>query len=114
MAHDEKMDEGMVKKLMSTMTCSVCGEPYEAANVQILGRREELWFLSVSCKSCHSQGLVAAVIKGGKPQEIITDLSQEEFVRLSGQKAVAGDDILDMHDFLKGFDGDFSSLFPKK
>ncbi|MFQ5827455.1 MAG: hypothetical protein ACE5IA_08885 [Dehalococcoidia bacterium] len=108
------MDESLVKKLMATLKCSVCGQHYEATNVQVLGRREELWFLSVSCLSCHSQGLVAAVIKEGKPQEIITDLTEEEFARLSEQPSVEGDDILEMHTFLKDFDGDFSSLFPKK
>jgi hypothetical protein len=108
------MDESLVKKLMATLKCSVCGQRYEAANVQVLGRREELWFLSVSCLTCHSQGLVAAVIKEGKPQEVITDLTEEEFARLNGQSAVVGDDVLEIHSFLKDFDGDFSTLFPKK
>lgn len=105
------MDEQLVRRLIATIKCSVCGRHYEGENVKILGHRDDLWFLSVSCLSCHTQGLVAVVIKEGKPPYVVTDLTEEEQAKFRGMEAVGADDVLDVHDFLKGFDGDFAHFF---
>lgn len=105
----EAMDDKFIRKLLSNMKCGICGQRYERANINVLGHREDLWFLSVFCPSCKSQGLVAAVIKEGQPPELITDLTAGEQERLSA--AVDSDDLLNIHSFLREFDGDFVSLF---
>lgn len=107
------MHEGFLKRLMATMKCSVCGQRYEATNVNVLGHQEELWFLSVFCSSCHSHGLVAAVVKEGKSPETATDLTETEHYRSSDSEDIGVDDALDMHNFLRDFQGDFASLFDK-
>jgi hypothetical protein len=106
------MDDKFIKKLLSNMKCSVCGKHYEPSNINVLGHREDLWFISVFCPSCKSQGLVAAVVKEGKAPEVITDLRDGEESRFS--VAVDSDDVLDMHSFLKEFDGDFGALLPEE
>ena len=105
------MDDRFMRKIMATLKCGVCGQHYEASNVHILGHRDDLWFLSVFCNHCRSHGLVAAVIKEGKTAEVITDLSEEEWGRVAEGEVVGADDVLDVHEFLKGFNGDFSKLF---
>jgi len=106
------MDERFIKKLLSNMKCGVCGQHYEPANIKVLEHREDLWFLSVYCPGCKSQGLVAAVIREGKAPEIVTELTEVEKNKLS--TPIDSDDVIDMHTFLKDFGGDFSSLFSKK
>ncbi len=106
------MDDRFIKKLLSNMKCSVCGRHYEASNINVLGHRDNLWFISVYCPSCKSQGLVAAVVKEGKAPEIISDLTEAEAGRYSA--LVDSDDVLNMHSFLKEFDGDFVSLLSDK
>ena len=91
------------------MKCGVCGKRYEAANINVLGHREDLWFLSVFCGSCKSQGLVAAVIQEGRLTEAITDLTEAEVSRMSDP--VTSDDLIDVHTYLQEFDGDFGELF---
>lgn len=105
------MDEPQVKKLLSSLKCGVCGQRYRIQNLQVLGHRDELWFLNVSCTACGSQGMMAAVVKESRAYPVITDLSPEELERFGTTPAITGDDILDMHHFLKDFDGDFSRLF---
>jgi hypothetical protein len=107
------MDEKYIRRMMSTMKCSVCGERYESGNISVLGHRDDVWFLSVFCPSCHSQGLVAAVINDSKVPQVVTDLTQGEKAKFGTGNGVEADDILDIHDFLKGFDGDFSKLFAR-
>jgi hypothetical protein len=106
------MDEKFIKKLLSNMKCGVCGQHYEPANISILEHREDLWFLSVYCPGCKSQGLVAAVIREGKVNKVITELTEAEKSKFS--TPIGSDDVIDMHTFLKDFSGDFSSLFSKK
>ncbi len=105
------MDDYLVKELMTTVNCAVCGRRYEAVDVNIVYHQHELWFISVSCQSCHTKGLVAALIKDGEKARLVTDLTEEEMVRFKEATPVSADDVLDVHRFLEGFEGDFSSLF---
>lgn len=106
------MDDKFIKKILATMKCGMCGHLYSSGNINILGHKEDLWFLSVFCPSCKSQGLVAAVVKeGSKSPEVITELTPEEIAGFSAP--LTSDDVINMHTFLSDFDGNFSSLFAK-
>ena len=61
-----------------------------------------------------SQVLVATVIRRGKAPEVITDLSATELAKFGKNNRITADDILEMHNFLKDFDGDFGRIFSKR
>jgi len=105
------MEEKLIKKFMTSIKCGVCGQRYEVDNIKVLGHQEDLWFLSVSCSACQAQCLVAAVIKESKTTEVTTDLTEAEWDKFKKMDKLTADEVLDMHSFLKGFDGDFSRLF---
>ncbi len=105
------MEEGLIKRLMASIKSGVCGQRYEVENINVLGHHEDLWFLSASCPACQARCLVAAVIKEGRVPEVTTDLTKAELDRFRNVGRVTGDDVLDMHNFLKGCDGNFSRLF---
>ena len=108
------IEENFIKKLMASIKCSVCEQHYEADNISVLAHQEELWFLRASCSVCHTQCLVAAIItKEGVP-ELVTDLTEAELERFRNVSVPTTDDVLEMHNFLKGFDGNFSRLFHQK
>ena len=108
------VNEGIIKRLMSSIKCTVCGRHYAKDSIKILGQEENLWFLSISCSTCHIRCLVAAVIKENKVPELITDLTDKEREEFQNLDKLTGNDLLDMHTFLKDFDGDFSRLFSRK
>ncbi len=108
------MIEGVIKRLMASMKCSVCGQRYEVDNVDILGHEEDLWFLRVGCLACDVQYLVVAVVREEGVPEIITDLTEVELDKFRNMGVITADETLDIHSFLKGFDGDFSQLFSEK
>ena len=105
------MEEGLIKKLMASIKCDSCGRPYEARNVRVLGHGDGLWFLRVLCSSCHTRCLVAAIIKEDKVPEAVSDLTEAELGKFAVVDVIGADDMLNMHKFLKDFDGDFSRLF---
>ena len=78
--------------------------------MKVLGHDDDVWFVSAYCPTCSSHSLVAAVIKEGPLPDFITDLTDDDFDRFSETEEVTADDVLDIHSFLKEFDGDFSSL----
>lgn len=104
------VNESLIKKLMSSIKCAICGQCYEEDDIKILGHQEDLWFLDVSCPVCHTQCLVAAVIKEDKAPQVTTDLTGAEQEKFRNVDRIIIDEILDMHNFLKNFNGDFSRL----
>jgi len=108
------VEESLIKKLVASVKCSVCGQRYKAGNIDILGHDEDLWFLRISCPACNTEYLVAAIIREDKVAEVITDLTEAELDRFRNMDRLTADDVLDMHGFLKDFDGDFSQLFSRK
>ena len=108
------MEEKLIKKFMTSIKCSVCGQRYGVGDVKVLGHQEDLWFLKVSCSGCQTKCLVAAVIKENETTEVITDLAEAERDKFKKMGKLTADEVLDMHSFLKGFDGDFSLLFNLK
>lgn len=108
------MEERIVKKLMTSVKCSNCGQNYEMRYVKIIGNQDNLWFFQVTCSSCHSRYLIAAVITQNKYPQIISDLTEAEFSKFKSTSVLTADDVLDMHGFLSEFDGDFAKLFSSK
>ena len=105
------MEESLIKKLVAAAKCSICGQSYKAGDIDILGHEDDLWILNVFCPVCDTQYLVAAVIREDKTPELITDLTELEIGKFMNIDRPMPDDMLDMHTFLKDFDGDFSQLF---
>jgi hypothetical protein len=103
--------------------CSVCHRSFEADDVHVLSRKADMWMLMVSCSECHARNFVAAVIGDGDAEAAQLALRRlgEEHVKgsvdiepeLDGEpgEAVDIDDLLEMHEFLQDFDGDFLRLF---
>ena len=105
------MEERLIKRLMASIKCGSCGQHYDTYNIDVLGHNEDLWFLRVLCSSCHTQCLVAAIIKEDKAPEVVTDLTEAELGKFAAVDVVGTDDMLNMHNLLKDFNGDFSRLF---
>ncbi len=107
------MEERNIKRLMASVKCSSCGHNYARHNVRILSRHLGLWFISAYCPSCHNQYLLAVTVDKVKA-EIVTDLTEVEIGRFKKSGVPTADDMLDMHSFLKKFNGDFTELFGRE
>lgn len=108
------MDESNIRKMMASAKCSGCGQRYEIENIEILGHHDDMWFMSVFCVACRAQYLVTAVIDEEGAPERVTDLSTAELEKFRDTENLKVDEVLDMHRFLKKFDGDFSRLFSEE
>jgi hypothetical protein len=110
----QAMREAFLNRLFSMIKCESCGHNYEVAGVEILGHEDNLWLFSTSCSHCQNQGLVAIVVKEGEIGGRVTDLTEAEYERFSRGVVVGVDDVLDMHNFLKGFEGDLTCMLSER
>jgi hypothetical protein len=103
--------------------CSVCHRGFEPDDVHVLSRKSDMWMLLVSCGECQARNFVAAVIGDGDAEEAQLALRRlgEEHVRTRTDiepeddgvpgEPVSVDDVIEIHQFLQEFDGDFEALF---
>jgi hypothetical protein len=106
--------------------CGVCHRSFEPEDVHVLSRKPDFWMMLVQCTDCQAKSFVAAVMKDGDPKEARLALRQlteqaetgtvtietEDFDEvLAPGEPVTAHDVLDMHEFLSSFDGDFKKLF---
>lgn len=108
------MRESFLKRLFAAIKCSACGQKYEEANIKVIDCDGGLWFLSAFCSSCETHGLIVAVVEDDKATQVITDLTEADYDKLACGEVVGVDDLLDMHNFLKDFEGDFVTLFSEE
>lgn len=119
--------EKQIKKIVLNRMerCAVCHHSFAPEDIHIVSRKPDLWTMVVGCNECNSRSFVAAVLGDGDPEQAqlaLRKLSEQgseigiddhEFghADVPAGDPVTVDDVLDMHAFLKEFDGDFQRLF---
>jgi hypothetical protein len=101
----------LVKHLIASIPCAVCQHYYEPDDVRIVEHHGEMWIMAVKCDHCGTRGLVFAMIQEGERPEIVNELTSQEWARFREMPQIDADDLLDVHEFLRDFDGDFVNLF---
>jgi hypothetical protein len=104
------MREAFLKRLFAMIKCESCGHTYKVSDIEILGHEDCIWLFNVSCRHCQTQGLVAIVVREANIERMNTDLTEAEYGRFAQAVPVEINDVLDMHNFLKEFDGNFASI----
>ena len=108
------MKEHFIRKLLSSVKCSSCGNQFGTNDINVIKHQDDTWFLNIYCPSCGKQSLVVAIIKKDKTTEIVSNVSDSGSPEYAHASTVSVDDMLDIHNFLKDFDGDFAGLFSEK
>ena len=118
--------EKQIKKIVLNRMerCAVCHHIFAPEDIHIVSRRPDLWTMVVACAECNSRNFVAAVLGDGDPAQAQLALRKlsEQGTDTTGDVApdqaaapagdpVSIDDVLEIHDFLKRFNGDFQRLF---
>ena len=110
----EPSEKDFIKRLMSLAKCQACGQHYELNNIRVFGHQKNLWLVALSCSACHARHLAMIRIEEDAVPNIVTDLTEAELEKFSGQGLLTADDVLDMHNFLKDFDGDLFQLLSRE
>lgn len=114
MAEFSAGQERMLKELISTFRCQVCRRVYDREQVRIAARHEQLWIVSVRCGRCRKQQVFCVGLKENGGETLLRDVSEAEEEQFRDMAPVSADEVLDMHEFLGNFDGNFKRLFESR
>lgn len=102
----------LIKNIQTMMRCPSCGAKYEADHIHFLGQLDTAALIQLDCQSCSLPVMATIIVaeKGSGQPRILSDISQEDLEE-APTDPVETDHVVDMHQFLKTFDGDFESVF---
>lgn len=100
----------LIRQIITSIRCAVCGERYDGDDVRLLGRRDELWVMRVVCETCSTQGLVFALVRDGQPTVEWHELTPREQAKFEHMAPLGMDEVLDMRRMLDQFEGDIETL----
>lgn len=123
--------ERIIRKLLLQQQCHRCESPYDPESVLILARRSEVWMVMASCSFCEqkdtfvikfpvrlqgrrrvtSYRLSRPPSSAARPKDAAALQQSPHLQPAAPSTPVTFDDVLDMHEFLKDFNGDFHRLF---
>ncbi|MHB8613863.1 MAG: hypothetical protein ACYDAL_15795 [Candidatus Dormibacteraceae bacterium] len=90
--------------------CPVCGRSLKGCDVQVLSHEEERFHLQVTCAQCQVTFIVVLAIAGGAVEEIETAIPEPESKPVAAVEPITIDEILDLHVYLKNFQGTLIEL----
>lgn len=96
-----------LENLKPLMRCSVCNHKYEPVKALILEEQDGQTTFHLTCAACGVSTVVFVSTSqfGVASVGILTDLEGDEVKNLFGDDAISSDQVLDVHTFLKNFDG---------
>ena len=110
--------EAWLTSELASFACAACGQPYGEAHIRLLARREELYFVNLSCPHCGSQAVAIVTVQvDGETMDSIGGETLEAAMMgrdgTSDPPAVSVDDVIDAHVLLRDFEGDVHQLIAR-
>ena len=90
--------------------CPVCGRSLKGCDIQVLSHEEERFHLQVTCAQCQVTFIVVLAIAGGAVEDIETIESPVEEELALAREPISVDEILDLHLYMKNFQGTLKEL----
>lgn len=95
--------------------CSACGGEFNADALTVLEEGAQKTILHATCRKCQTSAIFflsnnqAGMVTLG----MVTDLDSQEVVAKFSNQAISSDEVIDAHQFISNYDGDFMELIKK-
>ena len=90
--------------------CSVCGQNHARSDIRVLGKLESAWIVRVTCSKCDTSFKLLVVIDDERANVSPVQEAGAHRPERRRRPAVSLDEVLDAHEFLKGFDGGVTDI----
>lgn len=102
----------LIKNIQAMMRCPSCGANYDSDHIHFLGQLDLAALIQLDCQGCGLPVMATIVVseKGAQPK-VLSDMSKEDLVERGKTEPIGNDYVLDVHKFLKEFDGNFEKMF---
>ncbi len=104
--------------LAVVLHCPVCGNKYSADQTNIIDSRQTESFetttvlVHADCERCKSSVVFSIAMDGPEIFSVgmVTDLSSKDAQKFRDAESISADEVIEFHDFLETFDGDFQRV----
>lgn len=103
----------LIKNIQSMMRCPSCGASYTENQIHFLGQLDMAALIQLDCQSCGLPVMATIVVSDkneAQAPKLMSDISGEELKNVD-QEPVTSDHVVDVHTYLKDFDGNFEQAF---
>jgi hypothetical protein len=90
--------------------CSVCGQNHARSDIRVLGKLETAWIVRVTCSKCDTSFKLLVVVDEERANVSPVQEPVEPRKDRRRRPAVSLDEVLDAHEFLKGYDGGVTEM----
>lgn len=90
--------------------CSVCGQNHARSDIRVLGKLESAWIVRVTCGKCETSFKLLVVIDDERANVSPVQEPAEHRKERRRRPAVSLDEVLDAHEFLKGYEGSVADM----
>jgi hypothetical protein len=90
--------------------CPVCGRSLKGCDIQVLSHEEDRFHIQVTCAQCQVTFIVVLAIAGGAVEELSTIVEEPQPEPVAAAEPISVDEILDLHLYLKSFQGTLREL----
>ena len=91
--------------------CSVCGQNHARSDIRVLGKLESAWIVRVTCSKCDTSFKLLVVIDEERANvSPVQEAATARRADRKGRPAVSLDEVLDAHEFLKGYGGSVTEM----
>lgn len=97
----------LIKEIKDTVTCRECDNKFKDKDIRIIGTVIREGFFLAHCSLCKNTMIINVVFRD-------KNRKHRHIQKKTPINIISKNDILDMRNFLKEFDGDFINLFNKK
>jgi hypothetical protein len=106
---DLRIIVGQIKK---NVKCPKCTSRYTDEDIEIIGGlADEQHFFHASCSKCETESVINVSLLFEENTNTLPNLKKLGSAPRMGH--ISSNEVLDMHNFLKMFDGDFNKIFKK-
>ncbi len=105
---DEDEKRRLVLKLVTKLRCVNCRELYHPRDFSLVEQRPEAWVLGIQCRRCGDSAHIVVLMNLG--HEPGGALKPDEGRAADPVPPITADDVLDLHLFLREFDGDLEAI----
>ena len=105
---DNQQIRELIKNLQIIMRCPKCGKKYNLEEIFLKSYVGSTYFLQLNCSNCRTS-VYASISITGNLEKILKNINRREKISPKKQK-ITTDDIIEMHQFLEKFEGDFANI----
>lgn len=117
--------EELIKNIQAMIKCPSCGKSYKKEDIHFLGQMSQAVLVQLNCNICRMP-VMATIVASKDPNKLpsFKDIGEysEKMPRdlkslkhrndkSNPEKPISSDEVLDFHDFLEDFDGNFEKEF---